>query len=142
MSTYIKPNIDTKFHIDFYWWEKTGKNLRSYIQSLFNPESEMYHAGYDVTETFDWIDPETGEISKIPMLWLHLREEAQGNDEFIDEYTSLTTGIFRAFVVNNNVPLTPTELYQQLQKQSPNMILQTIGRYRTHDGIRPSPFQG
>ena len=28
----FRPTVDTKFHIDYDWWEKSGKNFRLYLR--------------------------------------------------------------------------------------------------------------
>jgi hypothetical protein len=37
-STLIKPTLDTTFHIDYGWWERTGEDLRTYQLSHLAPE--------------------------------------------------------------------------------------------------------
>ena len=27
----IKPTLETKFHIDYSWWEKSSEDLRTYL---------------------------------------------------------------------------------------------------------------
>jgi len=31
MKKWLKPTVDTKFRIDFRWWEKENRNLRLYL---------------------------------------------------------------------------------------------------------------
>jgi len=136
MSRYIKPTINTKFYIDFNWWRKNRQNLSGYLQNHICPDAE-YQVNYNRESTYDWINPETGEVFQIPTIWYTLREYCVDDDSFIDEYTPLTSAVFRAFIVNNNVPLTPVELYNIIQKQSPEIILRTIGGNVVQEGIRP-----
>lgn len=137
MAKYVKPSLDTKFHIDFTWWQKKGQNLRAQLQShACASAKELYQQAGDDT-TFDWIDPQTGEVFQIDLLWHLVHTHCSQQPDFIDEMTPLTTAIFRTFIANNNTPLSPVELHQKLQKKTPDLILRTVGRRRIYNGIRP-----
>ena len=32
-SALVKPTLDTTFHIDYSWWDRTGEDLRTYLLS-------------------------------------------------------------------------------------------------------------
>ena len=49
----------------------------------------------------------------------------------------LTAAVFRAFVANDNAPLTPIELHQILGRKSANLILGTISGGQVYQGIKP-----
>ena len=137
MAKYIKPNLETKFHIDFSWWQKQGRNLRIDLQSHACPEAREQRSNPDLPDTFDWIDPETGEVFNIDILWYLIHRYCGQEAEFIDERTPLTTAIFRTFIANNNTPLTAVELHEKLHRKTPEVILKTIGRRQIYKGIRP-----
>lgn len=136
MAKYIKPTLETKFHIDFSWWQQPGKNLRASLQAHICPDSES-DALDSEGKTFDWISPLTGEVFEIDLLWHVLYKNCRSDPDFFDARIPLTTAIFRAFVINNNTPLTPVEIHEIIQKKSPDMILRTIGRGLVYDGIKP-----
>jgi hypothetical protein len=137
MAKYVKPTLKTKFHIDFAWWQKKGKNLRADLQSHACPEVKDLYADYKEDPDFDWINPETGEVFKIDVLWYLLHEHCKEYPDFINEFTPLTTAIFRVFIANDNTPLTAVEIHEKLQKKTPDLILRTIGGHRVYKGIRP-----
>ncbi|MEW5961467.1 MAG: hypothetical protein AB1801_27435 [Chloroflexota bacterium] len=137
MAKYVKPTLDTKFHIDFGWWQKHGQNLRSHLQSQACPQALEQLAGEEAGQTFDWIDPDTGEVFQINILWYLVHKSCSQRADFIDQFTPLTTAIFRIFLTNNNTPLTPVEIYQQIHKKTPEVILRTIGGHTVYQGIRP-----
>lgn len=137
MAKYVKPTLDTKFHIDFNWWQQKGQNLRSQLQSHACEEALKQFAEYEPEQTFDWIAPDTGEVFQVNLLWYLVHKHCREQPDFINQLTPLTTAIFRAFIANNNSPLTPVEIYQQIQKKSPEVILRTIGARRIYQGIRP-----
>ena len=37
-STLLKPTLDTKFHIDYAWWERSNNDLRAYLLTHLTPE--------------------------------------------------------------------------------------------------------
>ena len=136
MAKYVKPTLETKFHIDFSWWNKQGQNLSAYLQSHLCPEAKILH-NFDSSQTFDWISWETGEVFHIDALWHIIHAECSHQPNFIADHTPLTVAIFRLFLANNNTPLTPLEMHQRLPKKKPDLILKTIGGHQVYQGIRP-----
>ena len=137
MARYVKPTIETKFHIDFNWWHKNGQRLGVHLQSHACSEAKELYEQLGEDRTFDWINPETGEVFQIDMLWYLIHTHCSRDPDFLEGPTPLVSAIFRAFLVNNNTPLTPIELHRRLQKKSPELILKTIGRRQVYKGIRP-----
>ncbi len=137
MAKYVKPTLETKFHIDFAWWQKKGQNLRSHLQSHACPEAKKLYEELGQDQTFDWINPETGQVFQIDILWHIIHIHCGQEPNFVNAPTPLISTIFRVFIANNNTPLTPIELHEQLQKKTPELILKTIGRRQIYRGIRP-----
>jgi hypothetical protein len=134
MAKYIKPTLETKFHIDFLWWQSKGHNLKVHLRSHACPECLER---YQEEEIFDWVSPETGEVFQIDIAWYCIHTYCSQQTGFIDARTPLTTAIFRTFIANNNAPMTPLEIYEKIQKKSPEMILKTIGGAKVYQRIRP-----
>ena len=125
MAKYVKPTLQTKFHIDFTWWPKQRLALKADLAAHLCPEAqELWAQADEADQNFDWIDPDTGEVFNIDLLW----------------YLIHTTAILCTFVANNNAPLTPAELHEKLQKKTPELILRTIGGRKVYKGIRPVTF--
>lgn len=137
MAKYVKPTLETKFHIDFSWWQKPGQNLAAYLQGHLCPEAKNLVESYEQNPTFDWINPETGEVFQIDILWYIIQTHCSHQPHFVDERIPLTAAIFRIFIANDNTPLTPLEIHQRLQKKMPDLILKTIGGHQIYEGIRP-----
>lgn len=136
MAKYIKPTLETKFHIDFSWWQKGGKNLRAFLQS-HACESCQEFLNNDHPQTFDWINPVTGEVFQIDMLWHIIHTHCSQDPTFLDKRIPLTSAIFRAFIITNNMPLTAVEVHEKVMKKTPELILNTIGRRQVYKGIKP-----
>ncbi len=134
-SAIIKPTLDTKFHIDYDWWERHGEELRTYLLSHLPPEKRERLQENEENSVIDFIDPETGEVMRLDELMLGIQQAAQ-NPDFIDEHTSLVDGVFRVFLANNNLPQSPRELAEQTGRDA-NIILKTFGGMKIYKGIRP-----
>ncbi len=136
MGNYSKPTLKTNFCIDFSWWQKKGKNFRAFLQEQVCSKGKNSSFNHLEEGIFDWINPETGEVFQIDLLWHFIHVHCSKQPDFISEYTPLIPSIFRLFIANNNTPLTPEEIYQVVHKQSPEVILKTIGGRVVYEGIR------
>lgn len=136
MAKFVRPTIDTKFYIDFSWWQQKGQNLRAFLLSNACPDCQRL-AEDTQDQTFDWINPETGEVHEIDVLWHIVHTHCQHDPNFVDHRIPLTSAVFRIFILNDNTPLSPVELHQQIRKKSPDLILKTIGGRQIYKGIKP-----
>jgi hypothetical protein len=57
-------------------------------------------------------------------------------DDYLTPQTTLVNAVFRVFLSNGNLPLTPVELGEKLNRP-PRMILRTLSGARVYKGIRP-----
>lgn len=133
----FRPTVDTKFHIDYNWWEESGKNFRIYLRDQLCEECRERFANYQNTEDVDWIDPDTGEVRRTDALRECLRTRCANDPNYINERLPLASACFRVFLANNNTPLSPNELNQLLPWKSPESILQTLTGGQIYFGIRP-----
>ena len=136
MAKYVKPTLDTKFHVDFAWWQKQGQKLKIQLQSHACAACKDKYQ-QEENQSFDWVDPETGEVFPVDMMWYLIYTHCGQEPDFIEEHIPLATAIFRAFIANNNTPLTPAEIHEKVQQKTPSLILRTIGGHKVYNGIRP-----
>ncbi len=136
MARYVKPTLDTKFHIDFDWWQQKGWDLRVHLHAQLCPECRAEYAN-SPAEEIDWVSLDTGEVRRVDILWHVIRTHCSQQSDYITEHTPLTTAAFRVFLANDNTPLTPRGLHQVLGRKSPDLILRTIGSRQVYMGIRP-----
>jgi acetate kinase len=61
-SALIKPTLDTKFYIDYEWWERSQEDLRHYVLSHLLPEQRERLSQTHEERSVDYMDPETGEL--------------------------------------------------------------------------------
>jgi hypothetical protein len=136
MAKWVRPTIDTKFAIDFGWWEEQGRNFRVSLLSHLCVECQDRYRTYQEADLVDWIDADTAEVTQVDGLWHSLRTCCSQKPEYRDEHTPLTTAVFRTFLANGNEPLTPSELAEELHRPA-DTILRTIGGFRVYHGIKP-----
>jgi hypothetical protein len=134
-SMLVKPTLDTKFHIDYDWWERNTEDLRVYLLSHLLPEQQERLRSAEVDNVVDFVDPETGEVFQLDELQLAIQLAAKSPD-YISPQTSLIDSVFRVFLRSNNVPLSPRELAASTDRDA-GTILKTIGRMRVYKGLRP-----
>jgi hypothetical protein len=137
MGKWIKPDINTKFHIDFEWWSKKDRDFRVHLRSHLCPECQAIYTNHLEAEEVDWIDPETAEVTKVDGLWQCLRTHCSHLPDYITEKTALTTSIFRLFLANGNTALSPVELHRILGKPTPEIILRMLSGRKIYGGIKP-----
>ena len=140
----IKPSVETKFVIDYEWWEHSRDDLQIYLLTHLTPDQQQALEHRDLKEVFDYVHPETGEVFRIDALGLAIRESSKRED-FITGHIGLIDSVFRALLVNNNQPLNALELAQATGRDA-STILKTIGGVRIYRGIRPfrsgDPIEG
>jgi hypothetical protein len=131
----VKPTLDTKFHIDYEWWERSDQDLRVDMIAQLLPEQRAYFVEHQTGEETDWIDPETAEVHRVDALRMALQEASRA-PLYLAPPTSLVDAVFRVFLTNNNVPLTPIELAEKIGRPSMT-ILRTLSGQHVYKGIRP-----
>jgi hypothetical protein len=129
----IKPTLDTKFHIDYSWWDRQERELRVYMMSFLPEEHRQLLEEAEELEEVDYVDPDTAEVTRIDPLQQAVKEATREADF---AHTSLVDAVFRVFVLNNNTPLSPNEL-SDLIGRPPMTILRTLSGTRVYRGIRP-----
>ena len=134
-SILVKPTLDTKFYVDYSWWERSDEDLRMYLLSHLLPEQRDRLSTAEVGSVIDYIDPDTGEVSQLDELQVAIKR-ASDDPNFINPQTSLVDSVFRVFLANNNMPMTPRELSEKTGRNA-STILKTFSGMRIYKGIRP-----
>ncbi len=131
----IKPSVETKFYIDYEWWEQSRDDLQIYLLTHVAPDQQKALERSEPGVMYDYVDPSTGEVFQMDALGLAIRESAK-RDDFITGHIGLIDSVFRALLVNGNAPLNALEL-AALTGRNASTILKTIGGVRIYRGIRP-----
>lgn len=131
----IKPSLETKFFIDYDWWETSRDDLQIYLLTHLSEEHQKALANRDLQDVYDYVHPETGEVFALDALGMAIRESSRSED-FISDHIGLIDSVFRAFLVNGNQPLNAQELAAVTGRNAAT-ILKTIGGVHVYRGIRP-----
>lgn len=131
----VKPTVDTKFYIDFGWWERSDQDLRSNMIAQLLPEQRDYFVEHEAGDESDWVDPVTAEVLRVDALQMALQDAAK-DPTYYQPPTSLVNAVFRVFLTNGNIPQTPLEL-SELINRPPMTILRTLAGQRVYKGVRP-----
>ncbi len=134
-STLIKPTLDTQFHIDYEWWERSDKDLRQFKIAQLPAALRDRVTSQPDENTVDFIDPVTAEVTQMDELSLALRMAAAEPD-YITLQASAIDSIFRVFLANGNQPLTANELGERLDRPAQTILKMLSGR-EIYYGIRP-----
>jgi hypothetical protein len=133
-----RPTLQTKFKIDFEWWQQNDRDWHVYLQGLLCAEHQEAFSGADPDQMVDWVDMDTAEVQKVEGVQHVLITHCAKQPGFITEHTTMVDSIFRLFLANGNTPLTPSELSEQVGRPA-QTILRTLTSGRVYKGVRPCP---
>lgn len=136
LNRFARPTLETRFHIDYDWWDKSDRNLRVYLRSHLCAEHRAQYAeSMADSEEIDWIDPQTAEVKRLDGLRLQMLMHCSQQPDFIAPHTSVVDAAFRIFLTNNNEPLSARELGEKINRD-PELILKTLGGKQVYQGLR------
>jgi hypothetical protein len=133
----LRLTPQTKFHIDFTWWEKQNKDIRVFMRDLLCPESRAAVEASPPDQLIDVVDSETAEVSQLDPVWEAIRACCSQRPDYITADSPLLDSIFRTFLANGNKPLSVLELHQRLDRKPPEIILRLLTKGQVYMGIRP-----
>ncbi len=129
-----RPTLDTKFHIDFGWWEQSDLDLKTYLFSRLEIGDES--ALEQGVEYVDLVDPETGEVRQVDSFQYAMQTYfSQLPDDFV-RHSSLVDAVFYLLLANANKPMSAMEISSRVDRD-PEIVLKTISGPRIYQGIRP-----
>lgn len=129
-----RPSLDTKFHIDFEWWDESDLDLKTYLFSRLDIGDESaLNLG---VEQVDLVDSATGEVRQVDGFQFALQTYFNQLSSDFAQQSSLVDAIFFVLLANANKPMTANELAQDVGRD-PDMVLKTISGTRIYQGIRP-----
>lgn len=138
-SPFIKPTLDTRFHIDYEWWDRAGRDLKVYLQSHLCDHHREVFEGYGEEGQIDWVDPVTAEVTRVDGVQHALRVHCSQQEDYITDHTSVVDAVFRVFLANGNQPLTALELAEAIRRPAEaDTILRTLSGTRVYKGLRPA----
>ena len=136
IAHFVKPTLETRFHIDYDWWDQQALDLNVKLLGHLCAEHREAYAGQDVSEKIDWIDWNTGEVEQVDGLRYIIATHCSKQTGYIKEAATLVESIFRVFLSNGNKPLTSKELSAFVGRM-PEHILRVLSGSRVRNGLRP-----
>ncbi len=133
-TVFVRPTLDTKFHIDYDWWDKSDLDLKTYLLTRL-PIDEEVPAEAD-TDEVDLVDPETGEVYRVDGFQYIVQTYFSQLPEDFATRTSLVDAVFCVLLANANIPMTAQEIADRVHRPV-NTILKTVGGPKIYQGIRP-----
>lgn len=134
---WLKPTVDTKFHIDMDWWQNSGRDIRVYIGEALCSDCRNDYPDLQAVGEIDWVDEATGEVQIVDGLLQVLRTCCSLKPDYISPNTPVIDAVFRTFLANGNKPLSIQELYEILDRRPPATLLRILTAGKVYMGIRP-----
>jgi hypothetical protein len=131
-----RPTLDTRFHVDWSWFERNNINPESVIRNQLTESYQQRMAGEEIREV-DYIAPDTGEVLRMDNLRETILIEAQWEEGYITSDMPLSQAILRIFLATNNRPMTAREMAQRLERNDPETILRVLTATGVTNGIVP-----
>ena len=135
-SIFTRPTLDTKFHIDFEFWDRADRDLNIYLRSHLCPEHQEAYADIEADTMVDSVNPKTAEVTRVRGIQHTLISHCSLLPDYLTPQTTLVNAIFRVFLSNGNSPLTPQDLGEVLNRPA-RTILRMLSGGRVYKGIRP-----
>ncbi|MGH2537891.1 MAG: hypothetical protein ACRDHL_10890 [Candidatus Promineifilaceae bacterium] len=129
-----RPTLDTRYHIDFDWWEKAGLDLKAYLLSRLQlPDESALDMG---VEQVDQVDADTGEVRRLDSFQYAVQRLFDQMPEEFSRQASLVDAVFFALLARGNKPTSVRDLGRETGRD-PQTILRTLSGTRIYQGIRP-----
>lgn len=129
-----KVTPDTRFYIDYDWWDKSDLDLKTYLLTRLDLGEDINLESQ--TDEVDLVDATTGEVTRVDGFQYVIQAYfSQLPDDFVSR-TSLVDGVFCVLLANANKPMTAIEIAEKV-KRSPSTILKTMGGPKIYQGVRP-----
>ena len=129
-----RPDVNTKFYIDYSWWDEANLDLKTYLLSRLDVGDELaLDLGVDFV---DLVDLETGEVRKVDGFQYALQTYFSMLPEDFTQQTSLVDAVFYILLANANLPMSARELSVKINRDA-EIVLKTVGGTHIYHGIRP-----
>jgi len=129
-----RPTEDTRFYIDYDWWDRSNLDLKTYLYSKLDIGEDL---SLDTEmDRVDLIDAQTGEVHQVDGFQYVLQTYFSRLPQDFAQRASLVDATFFELLANANQPMTATEIANRLNR-STEVVLRTLGGPRVYQGIRP-----
>ena len=126
-SIFTRPTLDTKFHIDFEFWDRADRDLNIYLRSHLCPEHQEAYADIEADTMVDSVNPKTAEVTRVRGIQHTLISHCSLLPDYLTPQTTLVNAIFRVFLSNGNSPLTAQDLGEVLNRPARTILRMLSG---------------
>lgn len=127
---------ETKFHIDFDWWEKSTLDLKAYLAARLQALGiEDVHLDADMDEV-DLVDMHSGQVRRVDGFQYVVQTYFRQLPPDFAQRSSLVDATFCVLLANANQPLSARDIAARLGR-SPDVVLRTLNGPRIYQGISP-----
>ena len=134
LTSLKRTTPNTKFFIDFEWWEQSNLDLRTYLLSRFSLDEESaLEAEFDQV---DLVDSHTGEVHQVDGFQYLMRAYFNRLPEDFITHASLVDATFCVLLANANQPMSAREIAGRINRP-PEVVVRTLGGTKIYQGIRP-----
>lgn len=130
-----KTTPETKFFVDFEWWEKSDLDIKTYLYSRLPIEEDETSMDLE-RELIDLVDMQTGQVRQVDGFQYIIQAYFRQMPKDFLRQTSMVDAVFCALLANANEPMSAVELAEIVGRQV-DVILKTLGGPRIYQGIRP-----
>lgn len=128
-----RATFDTKFYVDYDWWDKSDLDLKTYLYSRLDIEEGSLDPE---SEEVDIINPETGQVKRVDGFQYVIQTYFNRlPDDFLSK-ASLVDAVFCTILANANQPMSTRQIAEKVGRP-PEVVLKTIGGTKIYQGIRP-----
>jgi len=134
LTSLKRTTPNTKFFIDFEWWEQSNLDLKTYLLSRFSLGDEnSLEAEFDLV---DLVDPQTGEVHQVDGFQYLIQAYFHRLPEDFITHASLVDATFCVLLANANQPMSAREIAERVGRP-PEVVVRTLGGTKIYQGIRP-----
>jgi len=133
--SFVRPTVETLFHIDFEWWKDNDSNWRIFLQGYLCEKHQELFKDQVEDVVIDAVDPITAEIKQVDGFLHELMNHCARQPEFINDNMPLVAKVFRIFLANGNQPLNATQLSEMVNRPALT-VLTTLTGPQIYKGIR------
>lgn len=125
---------ETKFYIDYSWWDEGHLDLRTYLLARMSLGNELNTEL--PAERIDLIDSRTGEVRQVDAFQYLVRNYFTHHDDELSTQGSIVDVVFSVLLANGNEPMTAADIAARVKRPT-ELLLKTFGGATIYHGIRP-----
>ena len=129
-----RPTPETKFFIDYDWWERSNLDLKTYLFTRLQVDENLPFDAYG--EKVDLVNAQTGEVRQVDGFQYVLQAYFSQLPEDFAARTSLVDATFCVLLANANQPLAAEDIAERVHRPT-EVVIKTLGGPRVYQGIRP-----